>query len=318
MAYSRNGVVWPEPAPNWPKAKLVWQVGWPLHVYSFASLNLLVALYALYLFVVKLRNAHRKPHSVFINLMLAFFGSSRAAILFWDPYASNEYGSRTELVVCVILYALGTAFLTSALSLLLLLLLDLTRISLASSKVQNLKFLLGVMTFNVGYILVADIIVAHAPQARDLILICQVGFALWGIAVSVGYVVAARRLWRNSGSSREAALYNRQMVEEAKKIRQLVRLMYLASFCAFIKFFVVIYVAISECVTFAREGELDSWTWFALQTVLRATELISCCFVFVIALRAKKNQNQANQVTDTEMKPRDTERRIVHEGEGVA
>ena len=297
MEDTETDIFWPEPAPNWPRAKLVWQVGWPLHVYSFASLNLVVAVYALYV-LLKHRGSHRKLHAVFINAMLVLFGSLRAVFLISDPYASREHETKAGLIASVVAYGVATALLTSSLTLLLLLLLETTRISLAPSKVQNLRFLLGVTLLNVLYVLVADIIVVNEPQTRVLILICQIGFAIWGIAVSVSFAVVAYRVWRNLSSSREAAHFNQQIAEETQKTRRLVSLMYLASFCTFAKFVLVIYAAISESMTFKKTGELDSWTWLALQTALRALELISCSFIFVVALRVKKSQDQ---VTNMEM-----------------
>lgn len=282
---------WPEPAPDWPEAKKQWQWVWPLHVYGFASMNFLVFLYALYI-LVRRRKSRRKFHAFFMNLMLVLFGLSRCVVLSWDPYASKEHDRKTELVASVIAFGLGTAFITSAISLLLLLLIDTTRISLVPSRVQNLNYILSVTFFNVVYVLVTDITVAFVPEAKVMILICQVGFSLWGIFVSAGFAVVAYRLWRNLKSSREATVYHQEMARETKRIKRLVGMSYFASFWSFANFTIIIYVAFSPNGVYSQTRHVDIWQWFGLQTISRTTELVMCTTIFVIALTSHKPHNR--------------------------
>ena len=142
---SKEEKLWPEPAPNWPEAKNVWKWGWPFHVYLFTTLNFLVVLRSLYV-MIEQRKSHvlTKDHRFFMNLFLLVFGTTRAVFLLSNPYGSDPDATKSELVICIVTFGIGTACITSAFSFVLLIVLESTRLSLAPSKFQNRGFLLGV------------------------------------------------------------------------------------------------------------------------------------------------------------------------------
>lgn len=295
-----NEKPWPEPAPDWPKAKEAWKWGWPFHVYFFAVLYCLVIIRGLFV-LIRHGKAHswRKNHRFLLNLLLLAFGTTRALFLIWDPYGSNPNHTKTELIIYITTFGVGTACITSAFSFLLLIVLESTRISVAPSKFQNRTFLLGVLTVNVLYVVVSDLIVAHFQEAMVMILICQITFALWGFLIALGYAFAAVRLWRNLRASRQTAQYDPGLAAEGKKITRLVSLLYSASICGVVLFSTIVYTALGETGVYNESGEVSNWPWFAVQTLLRTCEVFTCLIIFLIALKTSTAHSTNNNRVDS-------------------
>ena len=236
-----------------------------------------------------------------MNVLLLVFGTTRTVFLSWDPYGSNPNHTKTELIICIITFGIGTACITAAFSILLLIALESTRLSLAPSKVQNRAFLLGVFTINVLYIIISDFTVAHFLEAKVMILICQVIFALWGILVALGYTLAAARLWRNLKASRQSAQFNPDLAAEGKKVTKLVILLYLASICGVILFSTYVYSALGETGVYNDSRVVSNWPWIAVQTLLRASETSMCLLIFLIALKTNISSTRKNKVDGMEI-----------------
>ena len=296
---------WPEPVPDWLQAKNVWKWVWPFHVYFFTVLYCLVIIRGFY---VLLRHGkvffHSRNHRFSLNFLLLGFGTVRVVFFSWDPYGSNPNHTKTELVACIITFGIGTACITSAFSVFLLIVLESTRISLTPSKFQNRAFLLGVFTVNVVYVTISDLIVAHFQKAKVMILICQITFALWGILVAMGYALTAARMWRNLKASRQSAQFNPALAAEGKKVTRLVILLYLASICGVTLFSTFVYSALGETGVYNESGVVSNWPWIAVQTLLRTCETFMCLLIFLIALKVKTacTTTSKNQVDRLEIK----------------
>ena len=297
-----NEKPWPEPVPDWPEAKKIWKWGWPFHVHFFTVLYCFVIIRGLYVLLKQGKAFYRRmDHRFLMNVLLMAFGATRAVFLIWDPYGSNPNHSKTELVICIITFGVGTACVTSAFSYLLLIVLESTRISLAPSKFQNQRFFLGVWTVNVLYVILSDLIVAHFHEAKVMILICQLTFALWGFFLALGYTLAAVRLWRNLKASRQTAQYNPGLAAESKKIKRLVCLLGLGSICGVVMFSTIVYTALSETGVYNESGIVHNWPWIGVQTLLRTCEVLMCFVIFLIALKTaaadSTNNNQVDSVS---------------------
>ena len=117
LSMSKEEKLWPEPAPNWPEAKKVWKWGWPFHVYLFTTLNFLVVLRSLYV-MIEQKKSHvlTKDHRFFMNLFLLVFGTTRAVFLLSNPYGSDPDATKTELVICIVTFGIGTACITACIN----------------------------------------------------------------------------------------------------------------------------------------------------------------------------------------------------------
>ena len=294
-----NEKPWPEPAPDWPEAKQLWNWGWPFHVYLFTALYIAVVIRGSYV-LVKQGKVYllKKDHRFLMNLLLLVFGTTRAVFFLWNPYGSDPDVSKTELIICIVTFGTGTACITSAFSFVLLIVLESTRISLAPSKFQNRGFLLGVCIVNILYVILSDLIVAHYHEAKAMILVCQVTFALWGFLIALGFAVAAARLWRNLKASRQTAQYDPGLAAESRKVTKLVSLLYSASFCGIVMFSTIVYSAFGDTGVYNESGIVSNWPWFAVQTLLRTSEIFMCLLIFFVALKTRTansvNNNQVN------------------------
>ena len=150
---------------------------------------------------------------------------------------------------------------------------------------------------NVLYVIFSDLIVAHFHEAKVMILICQLTFALWGVLLALGYTLAAARLWRNLKASRQTAQYNQGLAAESKRIKRLVCLLCLGSVCGVVMFSTIVYTALSDTGVYNESGIVRNGPWMAVQTLLRTCEVLMCFVIFLTALKtATANPTNNNQV----------------------
>ncbi|XP_022796858.1 uncharacterized protein LOC111335250 [Stylophora pistillata] len=295
-----NEKPWPEPAPDWPEAKKTWKLAWPFHVYLFTALNVLVVIRGTYE-LVKRGKTHfmRKDHRFLMNLLLLAFGLSRTTYLLWNPYESDPDVTKTVLVICIVMFGIGTACIVSAFSFVLLIVLESTRISLAPSKFQNRGFFLGLFIVNVIYVIVSDLIVAHFHEAKAMIVVCQVMFAAWGFLIAFGFTTAAVRLWRNLKASRQTSQYGPVLAAESMKITRLVSLLYSASFCGVLMFSTIVYSAFGATGVNNKSGFVRIWPWIVVKTLMRTLEVLMCLLIYLVALKTKtSNSTKNNQISN--------------------
>ena len=283
---------WPEPGPNWPEAKSSWGKAWPIHVYLFASTWTIAGIYFLVFFaqsIYRQINGQKRAPFTMLSLQLLIEALSRCFVLFLNPYASNS-DTQTELVVTITAWSLGTAGLTSAFGVLLLILLDTTKLNLAPPKFQNLTVLIIITAANFSFVLLADIIVAFSSDAKILLLLCQVMFALWGIIVAVGYFMAAYRTRKNLTATLGGVESNSKSSDDyPTKLKQLIIKCYTSSFLGLCIFAISIYsVLFGESSVLSDAEYADSWPWWAFQTTFRTLELLMTLLISVTALQTPR------------------------------
>ena len=285
---------WAEPSPNWVEAIKEWKWLWTAHIYGFGTIFVLIASYAIFCFIASRKTVltRHRVHRVVMNIALFFTGFLRALILFWDPYASSSDTTDLQLLFCIISWGISTACITSSLSIMLLIFLETTKTSLGPARLKNLPCLLSITLANIFYLLMSDIVVWFHPKAKVMIFTCHVTFAVWGLAVSVGYSFAGIRMWRNLKSSLGGTFFNRALDRDSRRLKRLFVLMCWASIFGIVKFSLSLYTAIGEYGVFADIGYVKSWPWFAVQCSLRMLEVLICGFIFLIALNNwKTNSN---------------------------
>lgn len=284
---------WAEPSPNWLEAIKEWNWLWEVHIYGFGTIFVLIALFALFYLIYSRKTTFSKHrvHLAAMNIALLTAGFFRALILFWDPYASNKDTTDLQLLVCIISWGTSTACITSSFSIMLLIFLETTKIPLGPARLKNLPCLMSITLANIFYLIMSDLVVWFHPQAKVMIFICHVSFAIWGLTVSIGYLVAGIRMWRNLKSSLGEMFFNRALDRDATRLRRLFVLMCSASWFGVIKFSLSLYTAIGEYGVFADIGYVKSWPWFAIQSLLRTLESLMCAFIFFIGLNNRKSSN---------------------------
>ena len=290
---------WAEPSPKWLEAIKEWNWLWEVHIYGFGTIFVLIALFAMLYLIYSRKTTFSKDrvHLAVMNIALFTAGFLRALILLWDPYASSSDTTDLQLLVCFISWGISTACITSSFSIMLLIFLETTRISLGPARLKNLPCLLSVTLANIFYLIISDLVVWFDSRAKVMIFICHVTFAIWGLTVSIGYLVAGIRMWRNLASSLGEMFFNRTLDRDARRLKRLFVLMCSASWLGVIKFSLSLYTAIGEYGVFADIGYVKSWPWFAVQSSLRTLESLMCVFIFFIGLNSRKSSN--NTTPDT-------------------
>ena len=257
-------------------------------MFGLASVYILVGLYTVFnIFTQRHFYRRRKKNLVFfLNSMVLIFSSTRATVLLLDPDVSTEDPSKTLLVLCLILHEVGTSCMTSTFSVsVLLMVLDTTKLSLGSPRLQKPGFLIGVWIINVVYLLISDLIVASFNSAKAMIFVSQVMFAfLPCLVIFVGFTVAAYKLWMNlSQFSRQTSHPNNKVSKESIKIHKLVILQCFACVEGFCLFVLVILMASGQTGVLNDSGHIEIWRWFNLPEFLRFVELLMCAVIFLMA-----------------------------------
>ena len=289
--------VWPEPFPEWTLAFEEWGWMWFAHVYGFGSLFALMTLYAsfsLYRFR-KAIFARQKVHLRVMSYELMAAGFGRPLALFWDPYTSSESSSSVQNLVLLTSWGIATACMTSAFSIMLLIFLETTNTKLGPPKLRNLPFLISVTLSNIAFLTMSDLVVWFYPEAKAMIFICHVAFAIWGLAISAGYFTAGFKMWRNLRSTLQPhTSHDKCSLRDARKLKRLFLFMSAASIFGLCNFSVSLYVSVGEFGVFTGESYAKSWPWFAIQTTMRIMELLSNALIFLIAVDNPGNCNPQN------------------------
>ena len=195
---------------------------WDFYTYLFVAL---FGVFALSCLVVLIRQWTQPSHSSgiyvrFTTFQLFIAATMKVVALLWSPKvlddAPNEIFAASLIVDC-----LSTALMLSALSILLLILLETTKTSLAAPKLQNIWALLGITALLTAIMLTFNLLVL-LKNRKFWRFFSHIHLFIWGLLICVGYAVAGRRMWRNLKSSRQLGRSARE--RRLQKIIQLVLL----------------------------------------------------------------------------------------------
>lgn len=186
----------PEPQPKLDVAIQEWSWAWYLHIYLFAVLYWLVAMVSLVFTVVntRLSAGARKSNAALklsLHLSLLLFSVSRALSLSIDPYGSRGImGS----MVAYILWSAGFPIIVTSFGLLLLVLFDTTKLSLAPPRFQNFSLAIGIMAINFVVVMVTDVTVLLSAGSRPMMIICHVYLMVAGLTYAAGFMWVGHKI----------------------------------------------------------------------------------------------------------------------------
>lgn len=273
---------WPEPEPDWSEAFAKWQDAWPLHTYGFAAIFTIIALIPL-LELLRMHVDKAKITALKSSLLVTIFifSSTRAIALFVDPYGSTK---RFHLVITQLLFSLGHPCIISALSLLLLVLIDTTKMNIAPPKFQRVKFIVPVVIFHVALVIVTDFVVVYFLEAKILLLMCQIYFLTLGILLAVGYVRVGWKIRTNI----RANVNSKSAVDNNMR-----RLQYLITACAIASALIsalTIYGAAGVFGVYSDVRFVKPWPWWIFQTCNRLLEITICIVVLLMNTKASSKR----------------------------
>ncbi|KAK7114328.1 proline-rich transmembrane protein 3-like [Littorina saxatilis] len=285
---SADAESWPEPQPDWDKAKSEWNEAWPVHVYFFASAYLVVSVVAGYLLLTSLarpggsRTSMNKT-TIGLNAMIITFAATRALVLFVDPYFSE---GAFPFVVTRLIWSLGIPGFTASFSIMLLILLDTTKLSLAPPRFQKVGTIVAIWIVHVVVVTTTDLFMMYFGEGdvRPLLVFCHMLFVLYGALVSLGYGYVGVKMRGNLKASTQGHHEKKQ----DKKLRRLVVMTFLSSLVGISVSVVNVYMLFSQFGAYADVKFIQPWTFWGVHTCLRFLEVSACSLVLMLFFRSGK------------------------------
>ncbi|XP_071083485.1 proline-rich transmembrane protein 3-like [Haliotis cracherodii] len=272
--------VWPEPGPNWQQSYQDWGEAWPLHVYIFGLMYILLMLFGILLISAMFagnKGQRRSKTTIALNAMISFFGGTRALTLFMDPYSSTK---SVPFLLSHMLWSVGFPGLTASFSIVLLILLDTTKMDIAPPKFQKLSNIILITTLHLMIVSVVDVLVMFfGAQVKALLVFCQILFVIYGLALAIGFTYAGYMIKRNLSAS------DGVKDEQTLRLLRLTKTIYISAFISFSICVTNLYSAVSDFGVFSTKSFVESWPWWGLQTVLRLEEIAASLVVLTIFIK---------------------------------
>lgn len=278
---------WPEPGPQWKTAFKKWKAAWPIHVYAFAIAFLIIGIYAGYYVVLNIYDGlDSKYLSVCLNAMVLLFGITRAFVLFFDPY---HQGNLINAIFAMrLIWSIGGPCLTASDCLVILALVETSKVSIAPPKFQKLETISIVIGIHFVLVIVSDTVVSMYMEAKVMILMCQIFFSVWGIVLGAGYANLAYKLDKKLFS-------HKQEKDKADKIY--IFLIYASGAANFFICFVMIYTMVGVFGVYSDITFVDAWHWWTLQTLFRSGEVITCSLILTVSAKRKRVAMAADEIS---------------------
>lgn len=280
---------WPEPEPDWDEAYTKWQDAWPMHTYGFAAVFTVITMIPPFeLLRIHLDKARISPLKSTVLVIIFTFSLTRAITLFVDPYGSTN---RFPLVVTQLLFSLGHPCIISALSLLLLVLIDTTKMNIAPPRFQRVQFIIPVVIFHVILVIVTDFVVVYFLEAKVLLLMCQIYFLLLGSLLAIGYMSVGWKIHKNIRANVNTKITGDNSMR---------RLLYLIIACAVASALIsilTIYAAAGVFGVYSDVEHVEAWPWWIFQTLNRLLETTICIVVLLMNTKTTKRKILPSFVT---------------------
>ncbi|KAJ7365038.1 hypothetical protein OS493_007679 [Desmophyllum pertusum] len=275
-----------EPGPDWPVAKKLWGLAWELHWIGFGVLFGLLAIHSLFaLVLVKHRKGFgRKPLFIAINSLLLTFGATRAVYLLLDPYESRENGVEDPKWLTLLLFGIAYPCLTSSFSLIHLAFLEVTKMKIGPSKLQNIKFLCGVIVIHFIIVFTAETSSSIKPELDTLLIVCQSFFILWGLLLSGSFIYSGCKVINRVENVHEQlnAIEKNVRQRNKKQKSSTTKVAKITLFTSFLGIAVCglhLYSMIGVYGMYSTVVHPSPWPWLAFQSSFRLVELAMACTI---------------------------------------
>jgi len=295
-----------EPGPDWPVARTIWGLAWELHWIGFGALFGLLALHSLLALalVSKRKGFGRKPLFIAINSLLFTLGATRAVYLFLDPYESRENGVEDPKWLTLLLFGIAYPCLTSAFCLIHLTFLEVTKMRIASSKLQSLWFLSGVIIIHFIIVFTAETSSSIKPELDALLIVCQSFFILWGLLLSGSFIYSGCKLINRvenvqeqlSAFERRACQRNRQQKHSTSKVAKITLG---TSFLGIAVCGLQFYSMLGVYGMYSTVVHPSPWPWLAFQSSFRLVEISMACTISYSVMQPEgPRKRKAGRVAD--------------------
>lgn len=279
---------WPEPGPRWNLAYKTWEWAWELHVYLYATIFLTIGLYANYYVIANVYDGLQGKYlSVSLNILVAFFGYSRAFVMFLDPYHQGSIIHKT--VVMRVIWSLSGPCLTASDCMMILALIETAKISIAPPKLQKAWVNVAIICFHFALVITTDCVVSDYVEAKAMLLFCQLFFATWGSVLGTVNFILGYKL--------DTKLFSHKKPKE-KEDKIYIYLIYASGAANYFLCGIVIYSAFGVFGVYSDVEYVDAWPWWTFQTLSRFSEILACVLIFTVSAKRTRVKRAVAMVTD--------------------
>ena len=200
------------------------------------------------------------------------------------------------IVTALVLFSFSKTFNLSAYSILLLDLLESTKVSIASPRLQNIWVLLGFTAVFTVTLATFNLLVLFADKelwrfVSDLVL------STWGGLICFGYAVAGYRIWRNLRSSRDMDNGRRN-----RTLRTIVLLAFISSVVTAVSLTLIICVSAGDFGAIRGLQLKDSnRARFAVTFLMRSYEFGLVLLIFVTVVKMKTDRSRVEDAPSLPM-----------------
>ncbi|XP_032231960.2 uncharacterized protein LOC5507420 isoform X1 [Nematostella vectensis] len=253
--------LWPEPEPEWDAAKQEWRAAWPAHVIGFAVIFGVLAVVSLGELVRVHVSSQRKPAlKISLLVMISVFCFMRTIALSVNAYNSSDSVNHTFIRI---IFSLGHPCIISAISLLLLVLIDTTKMNVAPPTFQRVHVIVAVVVVHVVLVFVTDFVVGYYAKSKVLILLCQIYYIITGLSLSIGYARVGWKIHHNSAAN----------ISQDNKMQKLKISIATASVIGVLIVALTIYGAAGVFGIYSDVTYVSAWPWWGFQTAQRMLEV---------------------------------------------
>lgn len=264
---------------------------WKFYAYLFASLFGIFALSCLFAFVQQCMQPARSRniHGRFTTVQLFVAATLKVVRLLWSPMVlhdtSEEVFTTTLLMECTSL-----ALNLSAFSILLLILLESTKTSLANARLQNIWVLLAITGVLTAVMFTLNLLAFYGTRFFWY-FVSHIFVFIWGILICVGYAVAGYRMWQNLKSSRERGRNSGE-----GRLKRIITLVFLSPFITAAALILSLCLAASSygIIVELEITEHTKWSRYAILCLLQSCELAIMVVIFGIVIRSKSRRSTAD------------------------
>ena len=283
-----------EPLPQWDQAKETWQWAWDLHWAGLGSLFALLALYALWSLIDLAASKHRRKPllAIAISSLLLILGSTRAAVLFINPYESEQCflpSTACPVIMTRILFGFALPCITASFFLVHLAFLQLSKLKLYPEKLQSVKFVVCVVAFHFVLTLITEIMISLYADWKAFSIICETFFIILSFILSVSFIYSGRIILKSVQESRSSVrrfsqgnLNNRH--SPPTNVAKLVKITYITVFLGFVSVVLKLYAMLVVHNMYSNDGAMipKPWPWLIFESLYRLVEFgLGCTMAYV-------------------------------------
>ncbi|XP_038066831.1 proline-rich transmembrane protein 4-like [Patiria miniata] len=283
---------WQECQLSWQKTKDALGAGMEIHVYGFAVVYALTGvvsvarLHKLYTFRAgRLMSGFHFKMNMHISTLI--FSLLRTVVLCLDPYGSR---CRVLLLIIELLWSLAFPCLAVAFSLLLVVLMETTKLYPNLPCIIHRTWTLVASTALYTTVLVLKDVLHHfliTPAATTFNVLSLIIFGIWGLIMMLGYFFVARKI-RNSLRTSGSPI-------ESEALRRFSSLLLACGSVGLLTIMMQVFSAVSEyglkAPPNAALASISPWAWWIVQSALRALESAMCCLLMLVASRTDNKRH---------------------------